>query len=346
MKQSFTQIAKLILLSMFAMPVFAQTTVCEGIFEEQDGLLVIEMESADRSFDSRWQLASEPDPNLEGSTINYIFWNGPQSFNDLSNAILRYNIRINTPGTYRFLVRGRIGMGDERDLHNDYWLNIEADDFFAERFVDGQLVSTLGATPECNANPDRGCSDSARDEDGFIKAFMNVTPTNGEGVPRVWRFVSNANNTRDGNDVTRGAHLLIRAVFNEPGNYAVNIDARSSYFFMDKMILFRDGVARSTAENLNNPESTCNEDPLSTEDVELNSNVTIYPNPARNSIEFNNTSNTTIEKLVLRNVLGATIREIEIKNSKQIIDVSDLKSGVYFLSSTEGVNFTKRFIKL
>ncbi len=340
MKYNFTQIFVLFIITFLTFQGSAQTTVCDGVFEEENGLLVIEMESAKLPVDSNWQLGNEPDPDQPGATINYLFWNGPESFANLSNALITYNIRINTPGTYRFLVRGRIGMGNLKDRHNDFWMNIEADDYFAERRSNGQLVSVLGPESNCNSIPDRGCADSAKNGDEFMKIFMNVVPTNGDGEERDWRFVSNVN--------TEGvlAHLLIKAVFNEAGNYSINIDARSSYYFMDKIVFFRDGVSRSVAEDLANPESTCNEDSLSINDIENINSIKIFPNPATNSITISNLSANNQGKFVLRNILGATIRQIDVTSANQNIDISDLESGTYFISSLGTKSFTQKIIKL
>ena len=93
--------------SIVTLQLFAQTATCDGTlpFEEKDGLLTIEMESGVFPSGSDWQTGSEADPNLSGSTINYIYWNGTESFSNLSNASITYNIKINNPGTYRFAWR-------------------------------------------------------------------------------------------------------------------------------------------------------------------------------------------------------------------------------------------------
>lgn len=336
MRKNITRIAKLAFVCLLAAPTYAQTAPCDGTlpFEEQNGLLTIEMESGIRN-DSRWQTGSENDPNLEGETIDYIFWNGPESFNALTGATITYNIKINNPGTYRLLWRGRIGLGTSRGEHNDAWLRIVADDFFATQ--SSSLTSAqVEPTPNCTTNPDRECPEGAKVA-GYFKAFMNVDPTG--PADSVWRFVTNTN---DGT-----AFRFIKATFDTPGNYSVIVDARSSFFFMDKMVLFREDVPSSTATNLENPESLCFDQSLSTNDTTLESGFKIFPNPATNSIQLNNISNVTVTKLAIRNVLGATIREIELKSDNQTVNISGLKSGVYFISSLDnGVNFTKRFIKL
>ena len=316
---------------------YAQTTACDGIlpFEEQNGLLTIEMESGNLPEGTNWQTGSEPDPNLAGATIDYIFWNGSESFSSLSGAPITYNIKINNPGTYRLAWRGRIGTGTSGGEHNDAWLRIVADDFFATKQSNPTTATqVVEPRPNCNSNPNRDCPVGSS-TGGFFKAFMNRHPVN-LPVDQRWGFVTNTN---DGD-----SFRFIWATFNTAGNYSVIVDARSSFFFMDKMVLRRTDVSDSTAFNLTNSESSCAT--LSLNDVTKTSGIKLYPNPATDKIEISNLSNFK-GILTLRNILGATIREISLESTNQTIDISDLKSGVYILSTVNSnSNFNQRFIKL
>ena len=245
MKKSILQIVLLFLLSIVSNQTFSQTATCDGIlpFEEQNGLLTIEMESGVLPSGSNWQTGSEADPNLPGSTINYIYWDGAQSFNALSGAPITYNIKINNPGTYRLTWRGRIGTGDSSGEHNDAWLRIVADDFYATNQNNSTATPQLEPRPSCVSNPDRDCP-AGSSTGGYFKAFMNRHPVN-LPVEERWGFVTNTN---DGS-----SFRFIWATFNVPGNYSVIVDARSNFFFMDKMVFRRTDVSNSTAHNLNNP---------------------------------------------------------------------------------------------
>lgn len=316
----------LLLLTLISFQGFAQSEICDANnpFEEKDGLLTIEMESGVRN-NPNWKIGSEPDPNLPGATIDYLFWDGAQSFSRLSNATITYNIKINTPGTYRFLWRGRIGLGESRGEHNDAWLRIVADDFFAERRSGGTIESTVEPTPNCNTNSDRECPEGAKVA-GYFKAFMNVSPTNAPS--QRWKFVTNTN---DG-----VAHNFIKATFNNAGNYSIIVDARSSFFFIDKMILFRDGVSSATAQNLNNSESACANSTLSVNDAKINK-VNTYPNPTTGKVEITNLSGNGT--FVLTNAQGAILKSIDYNSSTKTIDISDLKNGIYFISNLDKSNF-------
>ena len=329
------KIKLILMLSIVSNLTFSQTAACDGIlpFEEQNGLLTIEMESGVLPSGSNWQTGSEADPNLAGSTINYIYWDGPQSFNALSGAPITYNIKINNPGTYRLAWRGRIGTGTSGGEHNDAWLRIVADDFYANNQNNSTASPQLEPRPSCESNPDRDCP-AGSSTNGYFKAFMNRHPINSD-PDEVWGFVTNTN---DGS-----SFRFIWATFNAPGNYSVIVDARSSFFFMDKMVLRRTDVSDSTAFNLNNPESSCY-NALSVNDV--NKRVAkIYPNPTNGKLEISDlpiNSNLTIS-----NISGAILRKINTKRSSEIIDISDLESGIYFISNSDKNNyFVKKIVKI
>ena len=315
---------------------FSQTATCDGTlpFEEQNGLLTIEMESGDLPSGSNWKTGSEADPNLSGSTINYIYWDGAQSFSSLTGAPITYNIKINNPGTYRLAWRGRIGAGTSGGEHNDAWLRIVADDFYATNTNNSTATPQLEPRPSCESNSSRDCP-AGSSTNWYFKAFMNRHPVNSSPEQR-WGFVTNTN---DGS-----SFRFIWATFNAPGNYSVIVDARSNFFFMDKMVLRRTDVSDSTAFNLNNPESLCYDASLSNEAV-TQQEVKIYPNPTSGKIEIKNIPENT--NLIITNLLGVVVRKFNIKNSSNTIDISDLDSGIYFISSTDQKsNFAKKIIKI
>jgi hypothetical protein len=316
---------------------FAQTATCDGSlpFEEKDGILTIEMESGILPSGSDWQTGSEEDPNLEGSTINYIFWNGTESFSSLSGAPITYNIKINNPGTYRFAWRGRIGKGTSGGEHNDTWVKIVADDFYATKSSSStSTTQVVEPKPSCNSNPERNCP-AGSSTGGFFKAYMNRHPVN-RPINERWGFVTNTND--------HDAFRFIWATFNTAGNYSIIVDARSSSFFIDKMVLRRTNVSDSAAFNLNNTESSCFDASLSTKTINKQ-DINVFPNPTTGKIELKNLPENT--RLTVSNVLGAKILELTSKTSSQVIDLSSFKNGVYYISSNDKNNhFVKRIVKM
>ncbi|TWO32865.1 T9SS type A sorting domain-containing protein [Seonamhaeicola sediminis] len=321
---------------IFSLNLSAQTSTCDGTlpFEEQNGLLTIEMESGNLPTGTNWKTGSEADPNLSGSTITFIYWDGPQSFNALSNAQITYNIKINTTGTYRFAWRGRIGTGTLSGEHNDAWLRIVADDWYMTQNGDPN-ASAIEPIPTCNSNPDRGCPDDAK-VNGYIKAFMNRSPTG--PIENRWGFVTNSKF----NGVSQ---RFIWATFDTPGNYSVIIDARSSFFFMDKMVLRRTNVSDSNAFNLNNNESSCF-NALSTDEFSKTNNIKVSPNPTKNILNLSNLPNVG-GTISITNTYGVTVKKVKYSSSSKTIDISELSSGVYFITSMDPINkFVKKIIKI
>ena len=332
-----------LILSIVSLQLFAQTATCDGIlpFEEKDGLLTIEMESGILPANSDWKLGNESDPNLSGSTIDYIYWDGTQSFSSLSGAAITYNIKINNPGTYRFAWRGRIGTGDSGGEHNDAWLKIEADDFYATSSNSPTASPALEPKPNCNSNPDRDCPEGSS-TNGYFKAFMNRDPVDPD-PKKHWGFVTNSV-FRFPNDEKSTTFPHIWATFNTAGNYSIVVNARSNSFFIDKMFLRRTDVSDDTAKNLNNPESTCYDASLSTNDIKKKE-LKIYPNPTKGKIEIKNLPENS--KLIITDILGARVRQINVKSTSQTIDISNLKKGVYFISNNDKKNhFVRKIIKI
>lgn len=296
----------------------AQTAQCNGTlpFEEKNGLLTIEMESGIIN-DNRWSIATE---TFEGEEVTYLHWTGDESFRSLAGAPVIYKIKINNPGTYRFAWRMRVGKDTNITEHNDAWLKIDGEDFFGIR--DGAKVYPK---PFCDSSSELTCA-AGNSTQNFIKAYGNRLD---------YGFVTNTNDQ---------LAYRVHVTFNEAKEYTITVDARSSFLFIDKMVLRRNGVADNVAFNLNNPESTCFDASLSTNDIS-NSKISIYPNPTRGTVEVKNLPLNT--KLTIYDILGSKVRVIKTQAPSQIIDVSDLINGVYFISNNDKNNhFVKKLVKI
>jgi hypothetical protein len=90
--------------------------------------------------------------------------------------------------------------------------------------------------------------------------------------------------------------------------------------------------------------------PLGVENVHKGTqSIAAYPNPANAVLNFEYNVSGIDSKIVVRNLLGSTVKEVAIGNSgdrKSTISVADLSNGVYFYSLVEGgqVLTTKKFI--
>ena len=82
--------------------------------------------------------------------------------------------------------------------------------------------------------------------------------------------------------------------------------------------------------------------PLAINDLNLNDNISIYPNPAKTELNLNISQN-DINELSISNLLGQIL--IKSKNQNRI-DISDLPNGIYIIIISRGqLNQTQKFIK-
>ncbi|MEL7160483.1 MAG: DUF5060 domain-containing protein, partial [Bacteroidota bacterium] len=196
-------------------------------YREQNGLLVIELENAD-DYDG-WETAM----TIGGATgSGYLHWTGDQFFNQTGNGVLRFPIQISLPGTYRFEWRVAVGFGNNGTEHNDSWLKINGNPFYAEKGG-----ARLKPKPACNNDPAFGCPEGSS-TNGFFKIY-------GGGVNDFrWQARTSDND----------AHQIF-VDFPTAGNYEIEVNARSSFHAIDRMVLYHSSVSSSTARSLTNPES-------------------------------------------------------------------------------------------
>lgn len=104
-------------------------------------------------------------------------------------------------------------------------------------------------------------------------------------------------------------------------------------------IRYYNGLLNTTdIANLYNELSTT----LSIDDVELNTKISIYPNPTSDIIHIE--SRQTVESIQLINMEG---KQVMMKKNPSTIDISQLKSGMYLLAiKTQKGTIVKRVLKL
>ncbi|MBQ5689271.1 MAG: T9SS type A sorting domain-containing protein, partial [Bacteroidales bacterium] len=81
-------------------------------------------------------------------------------------------------------------------------------------------------------------------------------------------------------------------------------------------------------------------------DIETNNNVNVYPNPVNNILYI--ATETEVEEVVVYDIYGRVqnLRNLETQKLRNSIDLSELKSGIYFVKiNTEKGNIVKRIIK-
>lgn len=223
------------LISLLAVaPLAAQT-----VFEEQNGLLVIELESAAPLPDD-WVVGpsgSPVSPNInageDATGTGYIVWEGSQFLGTPGNGEIQYFVQINNPGVYVFNWRNQVGRGTNTTDHNDTWLKIEADSFYGVQ--NNSIVCPIGYDPQ--SNDCTGDVPEGRGDEGWFKVYSSGANN--------WRFFAATSD----NDAHR-----IRARFDRADVYLIRLSARSSSHVIDRMVLYREDY-QGDAEDLQLPES-------------------------------------------------------------------------------------------
>ncbi|WP_289046182.1 hypothetical protein [uncultured Olleya sp.] len=189
------------------------------LFIEENGVLDIEFEKTNFE-NTNWSFQQ----SIEGASGDgYLVWTGDTFFGNPGNGLLTYNIRIATPGTYKFIWRSYITIGDQGSEHNDSWLRIPDADHFYGMKNDGHIVypkeTTLDPIPESAGQTSTLPNGSG--SDGWFKAYMNTQNT--------WKW----NTKTSDND----AHNIY-VVFDTPGDYTIEVSGRSTGHAIDRFVLF------------------------------------------------------------------------------------------------------------
>ncbi len=192
-------------------------------FLEEDGLLVIEIES----------IAEVPTGWAE--EIDFVGYTGSSYFryaanNQLNNPgvdLLEYPIFIQTAGRYKFQWRNLIAEGASTTDANDSWLRIRADAFYGLQ-GNNSIVCPKGYDSDLNDCPidlddDGNVTPNGSGSDGWFKVYRS-----GAG-DWVW-----STNTSD-ND---GHRIYVQ--FDSPGVYLIQVSGRSKDHAIDRMVLFND----------------------------------------------------------------------------------------------------------
>ena len=184
-----------------------ETEECEG-FSEVNGLVIIEAENIPLG-STQWDIQNIFD---DASQEEYIRWTGNDNFGTPGNGLIETSITINTPGTYRFRWRNRIGEGSNTTEYNDSWLRFpDADNFFGMR-NNGSIVFPHGSgqTPTPNG----------AGADGWFKVFLSGSA--------LWTWSTNTSDNDSHN---------IFVTFDNPGIYTMQISGRSSGHNIDRIVL-------------------------------------------------------------------------------------------------------------
>ncbi|WP_289060113.1 hypothetical protein [uncultured Zobellia sp.] len=204
--------------------------VSNYIFKEKDGLVNVEFENA--QFPADWVLKTDGD-SFSGE--GYMVWEGNQYLGNPGNGKASFKIEIENTGTYRFIWKSAVKLGNNGSDHNDTWLRFnDADDFYAQKESSIVYPRDTGKSP----NPD-GAS-----KDGWFKIYRS-----GSDLDFKWQSSTFDNNGHN-----------VYVVFEEAGIYTMEVSARSSGHGIDRFVLFNDSISQSDAisDDKNLSEIRCN----------------------------------------------------------------------------------------
>ncbi len=199
-------------------------TVVTGdkVFIENDGYLVIEAESASGYEEAGFVLKNNAVSSTQPTGKGYLRYSSTNNMNSVNTAkMVEYDIRINTPGTYRFLWRNaRDPEAATGDAGNDSWIFIEGDG--------------------CRFYGTKNASEYTLDH--HTKAWVQKDP-----------FVYECyGETHAGGAKVNG--MAFYATFDKAGDYKIEYGGRSAGHCVDRLVLFlpdKAGVAKdpNTAES-------------------------------------------------------------------------------------------------
>ena len=276
--------------------------VCTEVYEEKEGVLLIEAENMDIS-GTMWQRKIDK-PGYTGTS--YIEWTGPDRFGQPGTAgVLDIKIKINNPGKYQFQWRNAVGKGQSTTEHNDSWLKFdlnEVADFYGEK-PDGSRTYPRGTgrTP----NPEGASGD------GWFKLYVNNLN---------WQFSGRTGDNADGRSVF--------VEFDTAGDYTMQISGRSANHLIDRVALYKVENA-GTALDTSSP-TVCEPEPLSTYTATLaEQGIFVYPIPVQDVLTIQGLKDQA--QFLLRDAKGSLVFQKELHPSTDAtLLLPALTPGLYF----------------
>ncbi|WP_067151772.1 DUF5060 domain-containing protein [Pseudotamlana agarivorans] len=295
----------------------ANNTDCSSDYEEVNGTVIIEAESIPLT--SGW--------NVENATTGftgsgYINWTGGENFNSQGKGLISTTIKINTPGTYLFQWRTKIGVGTSTTDNNDTWVRFnDASEFYAKQGSKVIYPQGSGQTPVVNGSGGNN----------WFKVYSNS---------RSWNWQTSTNDN---------SPYAIYVDFDSSGVYTMEISGRSENHFIDRIVLSANGN-----QDLSQPETNC-EGTLGVSDVESSvkdSKIKLFPVPFDGKQRYLNVSGLKSGdfNLMIYTISGQKLfsEVITVKNGDYAISMDNIQTnGTYLLvlkNTNSGDKIHKIFI--
>jgi Secretion system C-terminal sorting domain len=278
----------------------------------------------------------------------YLFWNNSQ-WEYGNKDVYTYNIN-NLIDTYLFYQwDGSKWVGQSRTSYT-YNANNKLMTSIDEDWTNSQWVNSYKGLFIYNANNQLESIKNS-DWDGFTASWIDnggtdyVYDANGNDILETYQDTYNGTLYRSKTDYTYDTSKLMSSYANPFGYYS--LFGISPYV---NKVLGETEYDYDTATNsyeLNN-RTTYNYTSsitLGTKKLEMpNVTITVFPNPTKDFLNIQNTSNSQINKVVITDITGKTVLQQE-KNTTQL-DVQNLAKGMYLLQiSTGDEKWQSKFLK-
>lgn len=287
-------------------------------YQEVEGIVVIEIESADNYGD--WELET----SLTGHTGDgYLHYKGVNFYSNPGHSLLNFEIAIEKPGRYRFQWHSKIAIGESNTEHNDSWLRFkDASDFYGEK--NGQRVYPKGVGKTPNPN---GTS-----KDGWLKIYQNNQNN--------WTWITRTSD--------HDPHEIF-VEFDTTGIYKLEISGRSNGHAINRLALFHDEANAAQALDLSRPESQ-RIDIVSVKEIPFRP-LTIRPTIAHSMIYLDMPPSIDAGEYEgqIINLLGQPMQSFSLRINRKneiAIPISRLGRGIYLLRfRKEAFYYQGKFIK-
>ena len=302
----------------FFLSSICSTSLCiaQSVVVEDGGLVLIEVEMAEHE---SWIL----DTTIAGYTgEGYLLYTGKDLFNDPGNALLRFYVRIEKTGKYRFQWHSRIATGDSNTEHNDSWLRFpDAAKYYAVKADHIVYPKGTGLTPNPNGSSSKG----------WFKVYQNARDK--------WTWNTSTSDHEPHN---------IFVEFDSAGIYKLEISGRSNGHAINRLALYHESIPFPSPLNLELPPSEV--DILSSIATANPVNLTVAPNPVYDEITLD-LAGMQSQKISVRiiSAQGSIVlsRRFFSVEDQIGISMSGLSNGTYFLDVSDGVNhYAGKFLKL
>ena len=186
------------------------------------------------------------------------------------------------------------------------------------------LLHTFCEETDNNGNPT--CCDN---DDVWWGGNIDDTPAS-EGI--YWGSVNSSTNNNTCNDLSYSNVFNTNVLDMDENFMSYSSDV---WMFTNKQASVMNGTMNNYRSSLKNSPALVNCTGIVGNNNLLNNNqIRIYPNPSNGKILIQNLSNITIEKILVRNVLGDIILLSNNINLPFSLDLSNVENGIYFIEVT------------